>query len=168
MRTYIFGIFLILLSFGVFIPVIVKSVRLEQNCTGYLKRAADANTIEMAKKELKIAIDYIEANNLTNGYTSVLYRTPDDDLGFWYSNIKASYDGLCAIDQSTATELETSNMLMKLRETLLDDGEDGAKLTVPDGTSRYPNNRLWMWLKILASVALIGGGFLIFYDATEY
>lgn len=44
---------------------IVKSVQFELNCTQYLKRAADANTVELAKEELSKAISYAEQNNLT-------------------------------------------------------------------------------------------------------
>lgn len=40
--------------------VIVKSIIFEQQCKGYLKRAADANTIKIATSQLKIAIDYAE------------------------------------------------------------------------------------------------------------
>lgn len=68
----------------------VKSVQFNQNCGGYLKRAADANTVETAKEELSKAISYIEANNLTQGYTSVMWQTPNEDLGFWYKNLKSS------------------------------------------------------------------------------
>lgn len=120
---------------------IVLSVQLDQNCTGYLKRAADANKVETAQKELEKAITYLEANNLTDGYTSVLWRTPNEDIGFWYNNIKESYDELSKVDENT-TPLERSNLLMKLRETLLDNGEKGTTLTYPRGISRYPNNGL--------------------------
>ena len=47
---------------------------------------------------------------------------------------------------------------MKLRETLLDNGEKGDKLTVPSGLSRYPNNGMWgilTWLAILIIIGLI-------------
>ena len=43
------------------------SIQFKQSCKGYLKRAADSNTVELAKQELGKAVDYIEANNLTEG-----------------------------------------------------------------------------------------------------
>lgn len=46
-------------------------MELKQNVSGFLKRAADANTIELANQELTKALDYLEANNLTSGYTSI-------------------------------------------------------------------------------------------------
>jgi hypothetical protein len=134
---------------------ISKNISLKQNCTGYLKRAADANTVETAKEELQKSIKYLEANNLTKGYTSILWQTPDEDIEFWYKNLKASENELMKVD-STTTSVEKTNLLMKLRETLLDNGEKGDCLTVPSGLSRYPNNEIWCVLTLLAILIIIG------------
>jgi hypothetical protein len=142
------GTILTILALSIFGAVIVKSITLEQNCTGYLKRAADANTVETASVQLERAINYLEENNLTTGYTSVLWRTPDEDIEFWFNNLKESQNELSKVDDTTSS-LEKSNILMKLRETLMDNGQNGDKLTVPLGLSRFPNNALWgllMWL----------------------
>ena len=120
----------------------VNQISLNQNCIGYLKRAADANSIELAKRELEKTIFYAEKNGLTNGYTSVLYKTPDEDIEFWYKNLKSSLDEIDKLD-STTTQMEKSNILMKLRETLTDSSTKGLSLTYPKGLSRYPNNLLW-------------------------
>ena len=135
--------------------VIVKKITLTQNCTGYLKRAADANSVETAKAELNKAISYLEANQLTTGYTSVLWRTPDEDIEFFYQNLKASELELSKVTETTSS-LEKTNILMKLRETLLDNGEKGDSLTYPDGLSRYPNNGFW------GIITLLGVGIIIF------
>lgn len=132
--------------------VIVKSIQFDRNCGGNLKRAADANTIDIAKKELKTALDYIEKNNLTSGYTSAVYETPDEDLAFWYNNLKTSYAELDSL-KLDAQPMEKSNMLMKLRETLIDHGKDGDDVTVPDGISRYPNNLTYGLINCLLLVA---------------
>ena len=41
------------------------------------------------------------------------------------------------------SQFEKTNVLMKLRETLTDNGESGTKLTYPTGLMFYPNNLLW-------------------------
>jgi hypothetical protein len=150
---------------GIYIPYIVKNINLKQDCVGYLERASNANTIEMAAVELKTALDYIEENKLTEDHTSVLWETPDEDMGFWYKNLKASYNELITLS-ADATPLEKSNMLMKLRETLLEDSGDGGQVIYPDGLSRYPNNLMWGILMWLTLPALIGSGvlFIISYD----
>jgi hypothetical protein len=146
LTTLTSAIFILILT-----VTIVKNIQLKQNCTGYLKRAADANTVESASKELNTAINYLEDNNLTSGYTSVLWRTPNEDVGFWYNNIKNASLELAKVD-STTSALERSNILIKLRESVLDHGEKGDHVSVPDGLARYPNNTGWAILFALASI----------------
>lgn len=140
---------------GIFIVVGVNAIHLEQNCTGYLKRAADANTVPIALKELQNATTYLESNDMTNGYTSVIYKTPEEDIEFWYQNLKASELELSTVD-STTSSIEQTNLLMKLRETLIDTGTNGDTITVPQGLSRYPHNGMWGVLLFLASLSCVG------------
>ena len=96
MKKTLFVVFLI--SFITFILVcgirVYKEVIFNINCMGHLKRAADANTIELAKQELGTAINYLKTKDIVSGYTSILYRTPNEDIGFWYSNLVASLEEL--------------------------------------------------------------------------
>lgn len=130
---------MIVFCLAVAVVFLFKKVTLTQDCTGYLKRAADASTVETAKSEIAKSIAYLEKENITSGYTSVLWRTPNEDIGFWYGNLKSLYAELDKVDGNTSS-LEKTNLLMKLRETLLDNGEDGDRLTIPNGLSLYPNN----------------------------
>ena len=120
----------------------VKCIQFDTNCTQYLRRAADASTIENAKEELKKAISYLEENDLTEGIVSIFFQQPQNDVGFWYKNMSESYSELESLPKD-ATSLEKSNVLMKLRGTLTDD--DGATVTVPEGISIYPNNVSYFW-----------------------
>ena len=148
------GVFLLIVSLIVPAIVIVKSVKFSQECTGYLKQAADANTVELALDRVNKALEYIEAKGLTQGYTSVLWRTEDENMGYWYENIKA-----CRSELETnleASSLEKSNVLMKVRESLTDNGENGTELTVPPGISRYPDNLIYgilLWISLALFVA---------------
>jgi hypothetical protein len=123
---------------------IYSNIEFKQEAGGHLKRAADANTVELAAKEMDIALKYLEDNNLTTGYTSVIYKTPDEDIEFWYTNLKSATDELKKVGPD-ATQLEMSNLLLKLRETLLDPGEKKSELTVPEGISVYPHNVFYFW-----------------------
>jgi len=116
------------------------SIQFDQNCGGYLKQAADANTVELAKQRIDIAVKYMEDKHLTDGYTSVLWRTEGDNVGYWYNNVKACQKELTECQDGS--QLEKSNVLMKVRESLTDDGEKGTELTLPKGISRYPNNAI--------------------------
>jgi hypothetical protein len=143
---------LIFLTWGGF--RIVNNVQFDRNCEGFLKRSADANTIEIAKQQLKIAVDYCEDAGLTSGYTSIWYTTPDEEVGFWYQNLKSSLAGLYKIP-ADANDLLTSNVLMKLRETLLDDTDTGTSVTCPSGISIYPYNTAYMWWGIISGLLTI-------------
>lgn len=123
---------------------ITAKVHAEQDYLGYLERAGNANSVEMAKGELLKATKEIERQNLTSGYTSVVYKTPDEDISFWYKNLKNALSDLERLPKNSSP-LEQSNVLIKLRESLMDKEE----LTYPAGISVYPNNGIimfWGWV----------------------
>jgi len=121
---------------------IVLGINFSLECTQYLKRAADANTVKLASENLNTAIEYLESRELTNGIVSVILKQPENDIGFWYSNLQSCQNEMKEI-KPDATQLEKSNVLMKLRETLLDNDKDGTKVTCPKGISIYPNNKVY-------------------------
>ncbi len=151
---------LMLTGITLIIAVMIFYILIEKDCLGYLKRAADSNTVKLAVRNLNVAIEYMDSHHLTTGYTSVIYNTPDEDIGFWYENITSARDSLKALPNN-ATELEKSNALMKLRETLLDDGESGASVTSPNGISKYPHNLFWGLALFLGILFAVGGLVLI-------
>lgn len=134
--------------------VVYKRIDFNQNCSGRLERAANANTVELAVKELDAAIQYAEAKGYTTGYTSVIYRTPDEDVEYWYNNLCASRQELLNLPDSTST-LEKTNTLMKLRETLTDTGEEGTRVIYPKGLQFYPYNPLWGILRMFIWIIFI-------------
>ena len=141
---------------------IINYVQFEMNCTQYLKRAADANTVETAKEELGKAIAYAEEKNLTDGVVSIIFHQPKNDVGFWYKNMKEAYTELENLPDD-ASSLERTNVLMKLRESLTDETESGISVTVPDGISIYPYNVgycLWGLLSTIVAIIFWIAGFL--------
>jgi len=162
------------ISIGMFIVSIVMlfivsivggfwSINFDRKCSGYLKRAADANTVELAARELDKAIQYMERNELTKGVTSVLYYTPDEDIGWLYENLKKSANELADLP-SNATPLEKSNMLMKLRETLLDHGDKGStSVTMPPGIHKYPYNVGFCAFNWFFGIILVGTGIRLLF-----
>lgn len=130
----------------------VKAIQFNNGCEQHLKRAADANTVDSAKEELEIAISYADDHNLTEGIVSIILQQPKNDIGFWYQNITDSYEELDKLTEDT-TSLEKTNVLMKLRETLTDESEDGTEVTVPNGISIYPNNVVYFWWGAISLIA---------------
>jgi hypothetical protein len=127
-------------------------VHFEQRCGGYLSRAARANTIELAERELARAVDYMERAGLSSGYTSVLWRTPDEDIGFWRANMEAALLDLPTTDPAT-TPLEKSNVLMKLRESITGTGSGGDYLIVPPNALFF----WWGWISGVVALAFLVG-----------
>lgn len=151
MKNFVFTV-IFLLALIAPTACIVKSIRFDQQCAGYIKQAADANTVELALQRLQVAIDYAESHNLTSGYTSVLWKTEDENIGFWYQNLLMCQQEL--MGAQGGTQLEKSNILMKVRESLTDQGEKGTELKIPDGISRYPNNLFWGIFRLISYIIL--------------
>lgn len=121
---------------------IVKTVQMDANCISYLELATDANSVHLAEKHLTTAINYLEENNLTSGSTKIFINNPKNNIGLWYENLKSAQEQLQELKtKEDLTELEESNALMKLRETLLDD----TSVTHPSMISFVPNHVAWFW-----------------------
>lgn len=144
MKTFciILCIICVLIPIVVYGVAIVKKIQFNVNCLSYLEMAADANSVQLAHKHLTTAINYLEANNLTSGNTKIFIYKPTCDIGFWYENLKSAQMQLEELSQKEElTDLEESNALMKLRETLLDKNS----VTCPSYISFYPAHVGWVW-----------------------
>lgn len=132
----------------------VNYVVFDRECGGHLVRAANANSIELAREEMQMALKYIEHEGLTQGYTSIFWNTPDEDMEFWYRNLKTATEELDRVQPDTS-QLERSNILMKLRESLQDNGKNGSYTIVPQGISIYPNNGAMTFLFFISVLLII-------------
>ena len=161
----IVSIILFAIPFPSWIYSIVKGVRFDANCGNYLELAGDANSIELAEKHLSKAITYLEENKMTSGDTRVVIYYPKNDVGLWYENLKTAQLQLQEmIRQGNASDLEKSNMLMKLRETLLN---EGGSLIIPYGVSRLENFQVTFWLNITLWLVWIPASITTYYACQE-
>ncbi len=160
MRT-ILGIILVIFGLLLVGAQVYQDIQFDRNIGGHMTRAATANTIEIATTEMQIVVDNMEAKGYTQGYTSILYTTPNEDVGFWYKNMKASLNELKNVP-ANASDLEKSKTLMKLERTLESQEESGKKIVTPPGISTYPNNLLWGIISLLGILVLVFGLLLIF------
>ena len=140
------------LAFGAWLTVrIVKDVQFDLNCTQFLKRAANASTIDLAKEDLSKAISYAEKKHLTEGVVSILFHQPKNDVGYWYQNMLQAYSELDNLSEN-ASSLEKSNVLMRVREALTDQTDSGVSVTVPDGIEIYPHNVAYFWWMLISLI----------------
>ena len=156
------GILKLLLGIFMLVPSASMYIDFQQQCGGYLKQAADANTVELAQERLNLAVKYIEEKGYTTGYTSVFVKTEDENIGYWYQNIKACQHELDSA--LNGSQLEKSNVLMKVRESLTDNGEKGTELTIPSGLYAYPHNFLNGIIEWISIILIVTGGFRIYAE----
>ena len=123
-----------------FVVRIVAIAQFDMGCVQYLKRAANASSVELAKQELSKAISYAESHELTDGFVSIIWWQPQNDIGHWYRNLQTAYAELEALPED-ATVLEESCLLLRIRGSLVD--EDS--VTVPDGIEIHPYNSAFLW-----------------------
>lgn len=153
-RNTVIIICFVIVSVVAFIRI-VNAIQFSINCEQYLKRASDANTVENASMNLSKAIKYLEAHDLTNGIVSIFLHQPSNDIGYWYSNLKSALNELNSV-KPEASQLEKTNILMKLRETLIDEGK-GIVVTTPEGISIYPHNCVMFWIGTVSLVLMFLG-----------
>lgn len=154
--------------FFTWVPSIISDIEFSANCGDYLELSADATNVKIAEKHLTKAIDYLEKNNLTSGYTKIFVYYPKNDIGLWYENLKETQTELRAmLEKEEITELEESNMLMKLRETILD---NAGYVTHPAGISLHPNYTVMFWLNVTLWLLWILGGVFCYlaYEESYY
>ena len=155
-----------LAPFPNYIYSLAKAVQFGANCGDYLKLSADANSVFLAEKHLTTAINYLEENNITSGSAKYFVSYPKNDISLWYENLKTAQSQLQEmIEMGEYTELEQSNMLMKLRETLL---EDSGCVTIPLAISLHPHGTLLVWLNSTMWIFWIVALFNVFYYWSEY
>ncbi|MFA5359395.1 MAG: hypothetical protein WC349_00335 [Patescibacteria group bacterium] len=115
------------------------AVGFDNNCAQHIKRAAKAVTVEEARESLKVAVAYIEQEGLTEGYTSIFYRSKDENVKLWYSKVKGSLRGLEKITSGTTRDGELK-MLIQLKKALFKSSPIGDVVILPPGISAYPHN----------------------------
>ena len=131
-----------------------KDIQFDIQCKGYLELAANANSIELAKSNLDKAIQYIEKNQLTSGNSAIFIKSPSNNITFWYANLKACQKEIWELSVKGGTTLEQTNLLMKLRESLL----NNEVVIVPEFLSMYPYQKVTiLMLYISAAFGILIG-----------
>lgn len=150
-----------------FIPLITwlgyrigSEIVFDTHCKDHLKQAAYAKTVEDAKKELNLAINYLEKNQLIKGYTSVMYQSPDENIENWYMGLKMLY----FITKNTPEKKENLAQLDLKRRLLYLKSYDDRAIT-PEGLSIYPLNKLSLFSFVISFFLAISG---IYYIKTQF
>lgn len=139
-----------------------------RNCEDYLKLAGDAPTLERADEFLGKAVGFVEQKGLTGGNSAYIFRTPKNDVGIWYGQLKAAKETTGTLlkkigeNPTSVTQLERDNALMKIREVVLDDSQGGVSVTAPEHIMWFPNQWLIALWWFATMVGLVIGVFLLY------
>jgi hypothetical protein len=152
--VYAFGVLCIVGGLLLGTPPLVSHLRFDWECGQFLKRAADCSTPAACVEELDKAVGYMEANGLTAGNSGVFFKTPECDIAFWYKNISGARSAARDACAEGITSLERSNVLIRVRETLLDSGKE---ITLPPHASIYPNVLTMILCSVVGVIAVILG-----------
>lgn len=140
---------------------VIRWYGLKAECSDYLKLSADAPSIQKADHFLGEALKYLERKKLTKGNSAFLFRTPSNDVGIWYEQIKGAKetteDILKRDSLVTVAQLEKDNALMKVREVILDEGSSGTEVTLPAHLTTFPYQWLFFLWWIFTVIVLIIG-----------
>jgi len=169
----------ILLSFAIvftvaFICVFLANfalwINFKKGCADYLKLAGDAPDIYKAQEFLSKALDFMEKTGRTKGNSAFFFKTPRNDVGTWYQQIKGAEKTLKELIEQEKVEphsvdrLTKDNALMKIREVVLDEGNEGVRVTLPQHIDVFPKQVLFLFLYmgfgILAAIFWLGWIFL--------
>lgn len=146
------GSLMVLLALGVY--AVIANARLEWGCIQYLKRAADASTPALALGNLDTAIAYLGRYGLTVGSTAMFFDSPEDDVGYWYANLRTLRDEISRLP-ADAPRLEVAAMSVRVREVILDSGSRGMSVTMPNGLATHPYNAFCLLIFCLACIAMV-------------
>ena len=137
------GLIFVLVGCLLLAAPVSSNLGFDWNCEEYLKRAADSASPEKCGEELDKAISYAKENGLTKGNTGVFFKTPSCDIKFWYENLEKAREALREVEskepESKPSAMERSNVLMRVRETILDNANKGVEVTLPPRIGLYPN-----------------------------
>jgi hypothetical protein len=154
----------VILLIGLCVFAIVRAYHFDRNCGDYLKLAGDAPTITRANDFLKKAIAYLKETGKTSGDSAFIFKhKPTNDIAIWYQQLIAAENTTeeILVKGDAATQLEKDNALMKIRETILDQGE-GVSVTHPTNISFYPRQgAFYRWL--ILSIVLAVAGFIVWF-----
>ena len=120
-----------------------------------LDRVVNAPTTSVADSNLADALRYMQENQLTKGNTSYFVKSDkSNDLTYFYNNLlKLQTELKVAVNNKTQSQLEESNLLMRVREVI----SDGGVIKMPANMAYYPNLMGNLILSIISWVILVVG-----------
>lgn len=131
-------------------------IQFERKCGGHLNLAKNAMSVEFAREELDIAIDYLEKTAKISGNTDPLLLMPSRDLSRFYKNLLLGKRFLSSVENGST--IDKINSLQIIKHSILE-------AEIPDGISVHPYNGIYFWSLLLSlALGIIGFFYIINLD----
>ena len=151
----IFGIITIMYIAGAIISTIYFRVK----CETPLRKAALAETIPEAKVNLDKAIQFVEQNQLTTGYSSLFFKEDEYNITKWYATLKSAQSEIDILYVKGYDQVEELDALIALLIKLTDIPENkqcvflNDIVFVPTGIQFVPLYE-FVWIMFLFSITI--------------
>lgn len=119
----------------------------------YIVAAYKAEDAKTAKKQFRRAMVWIEENGAKEGFTSVSYQSPTDNVNDWYENVANVDDEMDRLVITKDTPQPWRQSMVHHRLVLVDGDGKVTSVQTPRGLYLHPNNRFFGWS---TAVALVG------------
>lgn len=147
---------------------ITAGIQYNQTIGSEIYSATTAATPQEAESHLANAINMAKDRGYTHGNTGILFTYSDNDVGIWYNRLVSSDVVLKSLIENSKSELEVSNTMMRVHESLTAVGKEGSEARSPDGISVFPNNVAYAWLCLLSIVLMLVGGVVFIFIMDNY
>ena len=99
---------------------IISTIYFRVKCETPLRKAALAETLPEAKVNLDKAIQFVEQNQLTTGYSSLFFKEDEYNITKWYAMLKSAQSELNILDVNGYDKVEELDALIVLLIKLTD------------------------------------------------
>ena len=117
----------------------------EKHVTSYLFVAQRSIEPEMVNDNITYAINYMEANGLSHGYTSVFQKTEDENMDVWVQQLRDIRGFVINSNQKSTA--------VRAMQNILADGH--GKIHTPKGAAIAGHNKVMWWWGVLSLLATL-------------
>ncbi len=123
-----------------------------KGCESFLKNSVYTDSITLTKTELSYAISYLEEKDLTHGRVSIITQDINNDIGYFYENLKEQYMLLVEAENKNLNDREQEDVLKIYRKNICN---NFGSPKIPNGITIYPYNIAFFWWSIISIILFI-------------
>lgn len=143
---------------------IIKKEIFDNNFTYHINQSMSGTDPSKSYEEFVSALLYLQSHNLTSGYTTIVIRSPSEDISIFYDGIFKKFQYSQKLASLPPEEIK------QYQEYVVNKNLATTQIKEPEGISIYPYNGIyfvWMLISILLLVLSIIGIFTFMDERNE-